>query len=226
MARPNDAVEELLQEYADLISITGGDAFRARIYEKAARAIGGHPADVSTLDLDGLRKIPNVGRSIAEKVVEYFQTGRIQAVEELRTKIPPGLRELTAIPTLGPKKATVLYSELGIASVDELVSAIHEGRLEGLRGFGAKTAENLLRGVELMRSSGGRVLIAEAMSVAEEIVAQLSTVAGCERCAYAGSLRRMRETIGDIDILAAARKSEPLMRAFTRLSIVGGVIAS
>ncbi len=226
MARANDAVEALLQEYADLISITGGEAFKARVYEKAARAIAGYQADVSTLDLKGLQQIPNVGKSIAEKIVEYFQTGQIQAVEELRAKIPAGVRELTAIPTLGPKKATVLYSELGIASVEELVEAIHEGKLEGLRGFGAKTAENLLHGIELMKGSGGRVSIAEAMSVAEEIVSQLSAATGCTRCAYAGSLRRMRETIGDIDILAAARKSEPLMRAFTRLSIVGGVIAS
>ncbi len=114
MARPNEAVEALLQEYADLLSITGGDAFKTRVYEKAARSIAGHPQDVSKLDLKGLQQIPNVGKSIAEKIVEYFRTGSVQAVEELRVRVPAGVRELTRIPTLGPKKATVLYEDLGI----------------------------------------------------------------------------------------------------------------
>ncbi|MFD4545076.1 DNA polymerase/3'-5' exonuclease PolX [Streptomyces sp. NPDC058466] len=225
MARSNDEVAALFHEYADLISITGGDAFRARVYEKAARAIGGHHADVSTLDVKGLREIPGVGTSIAEKVVEYFSTGGVSAVEKLRAKIPAGVRRLTAIPTLGPKKALMLYEELGISSIDELVDAIHEERLRDLKGFGPRTEENLLHGVELLRSSGGRVQLDVAMELAEDIVAELSRVTGCRRCAYAGSLRRFRETIGDIDVLAAAEQSAPLMRAFTELPYVTEVIA-
>ncbi|ELS51209.1 DNA polymerase/3'-5' exonuclease PolX [Streptomyces viridochromogenes] len=225
MARPNDEVAALLQEYADLISITGGDAFKARVYEKAARAIGGHHADVSTLDVKGLKEIPNVGKSIAEKVVEYFSSGRVSAVEELRAKIPAGVRQLTAIPTLGPKKALVLYEELGISTTEELADAIHEERLRDLKGFGPKTEENILHGISLLQSSGDRVLIDVAMGLAEDIVAEMTRVTGCERCSYAGSLRRLRETIGDIDILVAARKAEPLMRAFTELPYVSEVIA-
>ncbi|MFD4623887.1 DNA polymerase/3'-5' exonuclease PolX [Streptomyces sp. NPDC058475] len=226
MARSNDEVAALFHEYADLISITGGDAFRARVYEKAARAIGGHHADVSTLDVKGLREIPGVGTSIAEKVVEYFSTGGVSAVEKLRAKIPAGVRRLTAIPTLGPRKALMLYEELGISSIDELVDAIHEERLRDLKGFGPRTEENLLHGVELLRSSGGRVQLDVAMELAEDIVAELSRVTGCRRCAYAGSLRRFRETIGDIDVLAAAEQSAPLMRAFTELPYVTEVIAA
>lgn len=225
MARPNDEVAALLQEYADLISITGGDAFKARVYEKAARAIGGYHADVSTLDVKGLKEIPNVGKSIAEKVVEYFAVGSVSAVEELRAKIPAGVRRLTAIPTLGPKKALVLYEELGISTTEELADAIHEERLRDLKGFGPKTEENILHGIGLLQSSGDRVLIDVAMSLAEDIVAEMSQVTGCERCAYAGSLRRLRETIGDIDILVAAKKPQPLMRAFTELPYVSEVIA-
>ncbi|MFH0518105.1 DNA polymerase/3'-5' exonuclease PolX [Streptomyces sp. M41] len=225
MARPNDEVAALLQEYADLISITGGDAFKVRVYEKAARAIGGHHADVSKLDVKGLKEIPNVGRSIAEKVVEYFADGSVSAVEELRAKIPAGVRQLTAIPTLGPKKALVLYEELGISTTDELADAIHEERLRDLKGFGPKTEENILHGIGLLQSSGDRVLIDVAMSLAEDIVAEMSQVTGCERCSYAGSLRRVRETIGDIDILVAAKKAPPLMRAFTELPDVSEVIA-
>ncbi|MGW9592872.1 DNA polymerase/3'-5' exonuclease PolX [Streptomyces chartreusis] len=225
MARSNDEVAALLQEYADLISITGGDAFRTRTYEKAARAIGGYHADVSTLDVKALKEIPNVGKSIAEKVVEYFATGSVSAVEELRAKIPAGVRQLTAIPTLGPKKALVLYEELGISTTEELADAIHEERLRDLKGFGPKTEENILHGIDLLRSSGDRVLIDVAMSLAEDIVAGMSQVDGVERCAYAGSLRRARETIGDIDILVAAKQAAPVMRAFTELPYVSEGIA-
>ncbi|KOV54012.1 phosphoesterase [Streptomyces sp. AS58] len=225
VARANDEVAALFAEYADLISITGGDAFKARVYEKAARAIGGHHADVSTLDVKGLQQIPGVGRSIAEKVTVYLRTGSVPAVEELRARIPAGVRRLTAVPTLGPKKALVLYEELGVSSIEELTDAIHQERLRDLKGFGPRTEENILHGIELLRSSGDRVLIDAATDVAEGIVAELSRVEGCRKCAYAGSLRRGRETIGDIDVLAAASDSEPLMRAFTELPDVTEVIA-
>ncbi|QIJ60963.1 DNA polymerase/3'-5' exonuclease PolX [Streptomyces sp. JB150] len=225
MARSNDEVAALFAEYADLISITGGDAFKARAYEKAARAIGGHHTDVAGLDVKGLQEIPGVGRSVAEKVVEYVRDGTVSAVEELRARIPAGVRRLTAIPTLGPKKAHVLYEELGIASVEELVDAIHAERLRDLKGFGPRTEEKILHGVALLRSAGDRVLIDVAMDTAETIVGELSAVTGCRRCACAGSLRRVRETIGDIDVLAAAEDSGPLMRAFTALPFVTEVTA-
>jgi DNA polymerase (family 10) len=204
MARPNEVVAALLQEYADLISITGGDGYRVRVYDRAARSVAGHHADVSTLDHDGLRQIPNVGGAIADKILEYLHSGRIAAVEKLRAKAPAGVRELTAIPTLGPRKAMQLYQELGVSSVPELAQAIEQGRLAGLRGFGPKTADNLRHGIELLRRAGGRVLISTAMAVAEEVVGELSTVAGCVDCRYAGSLRRFRESIDDVDVLAAA----------------------
>ncbi|GHH09183.1 DNA polymerase/3'-5' exonuclease PolX [Streptomyces lanatus] len=225
MARSNDEIAALLQEYADLISITGGDAFRTRTYEKAARSIGGYHTDVSKLDAKGLQEIPNVGKSTAEKILEYFSTGTVSAIEKLRAKIPAGVRQLTAIPTLGPKKALVLYEELGISTTEELAEAIHEERLRDLKGFGPKTEENILHGIDLLKSSGDRVLIDVAMSLAEDIVAEMSQVTGCMRCAYAGSLRRLRETIGDIDILVAAKKAAPIMRAFTELPYVSEVIA-
>ncbi|MEV5239243.1 DNA polymerase/3'-5' exonuclease PolX [Streptomyces cinnamoneus] len=226
MARPNEEVEALLQEYADLVAITGGDAFKARAYEKAARAIGGHPADVSQLDAKGLRDIPNVGKSIADKVVEYLSTGRVTAVEEARAAIPAGVRELITIPTLGPKKAMTLYEELHVSSVEELLDAIHGERLRDLKGFGEKTEANILHGIALMQKAGsGRILLGAATDVAEQIVADLSGVEGCEGCTYAGSLRRMRETIGDIDVLVAADRSAPFMEAFAALPYAAEIIA-
>ncbi|MER6684128.1 DNA polymerase/3'-5' exonuclease PolX [Streptomyces olivaceoviridis] len=225
MARRNNKVEALLQEYADLIAITGGDAFKARAYEKAARAIGGYPVDVSTLDADGLREIPNVGRSIAEKVAEYLRTGTMAVVEERRAKIPAGVRELITIPTLGPKKALRLYEDLHISSVSELAAAIEADALADLKGFGEKTQENIRHGIELLQRAGSRVPLALALDTAEEITAELSAVTGCERCAYAGSLRRMRETVGDLDVLVSARRSAPFMDALCELPVTAEVIA-
>ncbi|GLZ13866.1 DNA polymerase/3'-5' exonuclease PolX [Actinomadura sp. NBRC 104425] len=225
MARANDEAAELIQELADLLSITGGDAYKIRAYEKAARAIAGYPEDISGLDLAGLKKIPTVGDAIARKLLDYLATGTIRQVEELRAQIPAGVRALTAIPTLGPKKAMAVHEALGVSSVPELAEAIRQGRLRGLRGFGAKTEVNILHGIELMRQAGGRVLIDVAADLAEEVVAELSRVAGCVRCTYAGSLRRMRETIGDVDVLAASADPGPLMEAFTALPFVTEVIA-
>ncbi|QLJ01243.1 DNA polymerase/3'-5' exonuclease PolX [Streptomyces sp. NEAU-sy36] len=225
MPRANDEVEALLREYADLIAITGGDAFKARAYEKAARAIGGYPADVAKLDEDGLREIPNVGRSIADKVAEYLRTGTMAVVEERRARIPAGVRELITIPTLGPKKALRLYEDLHISSVNELAAAIESDALADLKGFGEKTQDNIRHGIELLRRAGARVPLPLALDTAEEIVAALSGVTGCRRCAYAGSLRRMRETVGDLDVLVAARKSGPFMEALCELPGTAEVIA-
>jgi len=193
--------------------------------QKASRSVGGHAAEVSRLDVKDLQQIPNVGKSIADKIVEYLRTGQVAAMDELRAKVPPGVLDLTRIPTLGPKRAMVLYSDLGVASIEELRDAILADKLSGHRGFGAKTAGNILHGIELLERSQGRVLLSTATEVAEEIVAALSAVPGCVRCAYAGSVRRMKETVGDVDVLAAARRSGPLMTAFTGLPLVAEVIA-
>jgi len=226
MARANDAVAALLQEYADLLAITGSDAFKARVYEKAARAIAGHSADVTTLDNNELRKISGVGASIADKVAEYRDTGRVRVLDELRTKIPSGVRAMTDVPGLGPKKAMTLYDQLGIDSVDALADAIDAGRLKGLRGFGPKTATTLRHNIELWRSQPSRFLIDAAMGTAADVIAALEGVRGCRRCTYAGSLRRMKDTIGDIDILAAADRTDALMKALTELPMVTEVISS
>ncbi|MDH6108219.1 DNA polymerase (family 10) [Kitasatospora sp. MAP12-15] len=215
MVRLNDEVEALLHEYSDLILLTGGDAFRARSYEKAARAVGGYHEDLARLDAKGLLEIPNVGKSIAEKITEQLTTGRIGALEQLRAKVPDGLREIMAIPTVGPKKAALIHRELGVSTVAELVEAASSDRLNDLRGLGERTAENILHGIEQLRQNSGRTLLNAATELAESLVGELSRVRGCVRCGYAGSLRRMRETVGDLDILAAAEDSSALMAAIT-----------
>ena len=226
MAWANEEIAGLLREYAELTQITGGDVFRARNYEKAARSVRGWADDISQLDVKALRAIPGVGASIAAKIAEYRDTGSIRALEELRAKIPPGVLELTRVPGLGPRRALQLSHDLGVASVDDLAAAIKAGRLDGLAGFGAKSGERIASGIEVYRQGRERVLLDVALHTATTMVAALSAVSGCQRCAYAGSLRRMRETIGDVDILAAAQDSGPLMAAFAAQPEVAAVIAS
>ncbi|HTU06680.1 MAG TPA: helix-hairpin-helix domain-containing protein, partial [Trebonia sp.] len=200
MASMNDAVAGLLREYAELLAITGGDPFRARNYEKAAKAVAGYPADIAGIPDAALTTIPGVGKSIAAKVAEFKRTGTIKALEELRATIPPGVRELTRIPGLGPKRALQLSKDLGIATVSDLEAAINEGKLRNLAGFGPKSEERILRGLSVMTSD--RVLLNVAMDTATGIVDALTR--HTDRVGYAGSLRRWRETIGDVDVLATA----------------------
>ncbi len=225
MPRANDAVEAVLLEYADLLSILTEDPHRPRSYEKAARAVGGYPADIAEFDVKQLQAIPNVGSSIAGKIHEFLQAGSIGALEELRAQIPQGVRALTAIPGLGPKRAMVLYEQLGVASVDELLAAVNEGRLAEIKGFGKKTADNILRSIQQMGSSERRVLVNVALDVAEDLLRELNELKGVRRATYAGSLRRMAETIGDVDLLVASAKPGPVMDSFVSLPVVDRVIA-
>ncbi|MGH3178128.1 MAG: helix-hairpin-helix domain-containing protein, partial [Streptosporangiaceae bacterium] len=213
MAWFNEEVAGLLREYAELTQITGGDVFRVRNYEKAARSVRGWADDIGRLDVTALRAIPGVGASIAAKIAEYRESGGIRALDELRAKIPPGVLELTRVPGLGPKRALQLNRDLGVQSVDDLAAAIKAGRLDGLAGFGAKSEERIAAGIEVYRQGRERVLLDVALRTATEMVDALTPLS--QRCAYAGSLRRWRETIGDIDILAAADDSAPLMAAFS-----------
>jgi DNA polymerase (family 10) len=223
--RANDVLEALLLEYADLLSILSEDPFKPRAYEKAARAVGGYPADIAALDLKGILQVPSVGRSIGEKIQEFLQTGTIATLEELRALIPSGVRQMMSIPGLGPKKAMVLYRELGVSSVDELQHAVEAHQLAGLKGFGVKTEENILTGIRRMRETAERVQVDVALEVAEELLGELSSLKGVRRSAYAGSLRRMAETIGDVDLLVASDDAGPIMDTFASLSAVERVLA-
>ncbi|GAA0983077.1 DNA polymerase/3'-5' exonuclease PolX [Acrocarpospora macrocephala] len=217
MARANDEAAAALEEYAELFALNGGDAFRVRSYQKAAKSIAGHPEDLRTIPV---RQIPGVGEAIAKKVEEFLARGSFRQLDDLRGKVPDGVRRMTRIPSLGPKKALFLFQELGVDSPEALAEAIRQGRLAGVRGFGAKTEENLLKGIEQMEQSGQRVHLGVAMDLAEKVMASLPA----ERIVYAGSLRRMRETVGDIDILAVGPVS--LMEVFSAQPYVTEVIAA
>jgi len=226
MPQANDGVAALLDEYADLFVMTGGDPFRARVYGKAARAIAAYPEDVSQLSSVALQRIPGVGKSIAAKVGEVNATGTFAELEELRADIPDGVRQLTKVPALGPRRALQLYKELQISSPQQLREAIAAGTLNDLKGFGSKSAEKLLRGLDLLERAGDRVLLNVAAETAAAVIEAVSARPGCLRIAPAGSLRRARESIGDVDVLAAAEDSAPLMAALTAMPEAAEVIAS
>jgi len=147
MASANDDAAAMLREYAELLSITGGDPFRARNYEKAAKVVAGYPGDLGAVPDTALTKIPGVGTSIAGKIAEYRRTGTVAALDELRAKVPPGVLQIAKVPGVGPKRALQLSRDLGVGSIADLDAAVKAGRLRGLSGFGAKSEERILRSI-------------------------------------------------------------------------------
>jgi DNA polymerase IV (family X) len=197
VARLNDTVEAALVEYADLLSILTDEPYKPRSYEKAARAVGGYPDDLATMDLKEILKIPSVGKSIGEKIDEFVRTGSFEALDELRAQIPPGVREMTEIPGLGRRRRSCCTGTWGSPTSSSSRRRWTRGRLAEVKGFGAKTEENIRRGIERMNQSTGRVLVSVAMDLADYFIERLGARKDVRRIEYAGSLRRMAETIGD-----------------------------
>ena len=224
--RANDVAGETLQELADLVAISDGDPYRVRAYEKAARSVTGYPRDLDALDRKGLMAIPAVGEHIADKLLELRKTGHIAALEDLHAQLPAGLRALLGIPGLGPKRAHQVHAELGISSMPELLAALHDGRLRGLKGWGETSERNLARAIRQMQEAGRRMPLAVALDIAEDLVAQLAALPQVTRVNYAGSLRRMRDTVGDIDLLVAADEdANAVMDEFCGMPVVERVLA-
>ncbi|MGW4738415.1 DNA polymerase/3'-5' exonuclease PolX [Nocardia xishanensis] len=224
--RSNEVAARALSEMADLIAISGGDPYRVRSYEKAARSVAGYHLDVDTLDRKGLMAIPAVGAHTADRLLELRRTGRIAGLEELHAQLPAGLRSLLGIPGLGPRRAHQVYQELGISSMPELMTALHDERLRTLKGWGETSERNLAQAIRGMQESGRRIPLAVALDIAEGLVAALTTVPQVSRADYAGSLRRMRDTVGDIDLLVAADDDpETVMDLFCALPLVDRVLA-
>jgi DNA polymerase (family 10) len=225
VSRLNDEVAAALEELADLMVLSGGDQFRVRAYQKAARSIAGYPRDIAQLEPAELDAIPNVGPRLAEKIMEFRSKGTIDQLEELRAQVPAGLRNLLTVPGLGPKRARQVYEELGITSVPELLEALHDHRLRRLKGWGPHTEENLRRAIAQVQASGGRIQLNVALDLAESVLSVLGAVPGVRDLCCAGSLRRMRETVGDIDILVTADDDRPVLDTFGSMRLTDAVLA-
>ena len=223
----NFLVARTFERIADILEIQGADFYKVRAYRQAANTIAGLADNIEELAKEGLLlEIPGVGKSIAGKIEEIIKTGTCGECESLEREFPPGVVQMLAIPNIGPKTVRALYENLGISSVEGLEEAANSHRIRSAGGMGAKTEENILAGIEQYRRHRERTPLAVALPFAEEIVAQLTQEAGpaIEKISLAGSIRRMTETIGDIDICAASRQPEVVLGAFTKLRHAQSVI--
>ena len=222
----NRELAMIFEKIADCLEFKGESQFRIIAYRRAARAMQDLAEDVEELlKQNKLKDIAGIGAATAEKIEEYLATGTMQRYEEARKAVPDGLVEMMRIPGMGPKTVKLLYDKLKINSVADLEAAVKEGRMKGLRGFGPKKLDNILRGISLMKTAGKRIRLGVALPLVESIIDALRTKVPVAQCLPAGSLRRMRETIGDIDILATGVNGPEIVNAFTKLPQVRYVLA-
>lgn len=216
----------LLTETADLLELLGENPFRIRAFRRAARSIELLPESVETIWRDGrLTQVEGVGKGIAADIEAWLSSGEIPYLEELKQKVPRGLLEITRVPGVGPKTAVLLHNELSISSLDELEEACRTGRVRHIKGLGPKTEANILRGIERLRHHSERVPIGIALPVGRLIVAALEALPAVKRAALTGSLRRGRDTIGDIDVIASSTRPAEVTGAFVGLPGVKQVLA-
>jgi DNA polymerase (family 10) len=223
----NAVLSVLFEKMADVMEILGDDRFRINSYKKVARVIGDLPTDVEDLLASGkLADVPGIGKSSLAKIKEFVKTGTITAYEDLLKKIPPTLPELLTIPGMGPKGVKAVYEQLNVTSISELKQAIESGSLAELPGFGEKKAAAIARGIAFLETSTGRIRLDQALEAAWIITGFLKGLSGVGEIQTAGSLRRRAETIGDVDILVAAKKDEEIIQAFTNAGFVQEVLAA
>lgn len=225
-ALSNRDIADLFLGIAARMEILGEDKFRLLAYRRAGEAIADLPMPLADYRARGaLEEIPGIGKTIAEKIATLLETGNLPLAEQLRGKLPDGVIDLLRVPDLGPSKAARLFHELGIAGLDDLRAAVSEGKLRGLKGFGAKSEERIAAGLASLATDEGRVLMSQALATAEQLLEALRRVStGVVQCAYTGSLRRARPTIGDVDLLAAAADTAAVTDAFVRLPQVARVL--
>ena len=223
----NSEVARVFQDIADLLELKGENVFKIRAYQKAARAIEHHPSELEAMLGEGedLQSIPGVGEAIAKKTTELIRTGKLGYYESLKAEFPQGITNLLAIPGIGPKTANKLSSALGISSVDGLERAINDGRVAALFRLGEKTADNILHQIQALRRKDQRIPIGEALPIVEEILTTLRSIPGVRNLTPAGSLRRFRETVGDIDLMGTVDNPREVIDAFVALPQVRQVLA-
>jgi len=223
----NKELADLFNRMADILEFKDENPFKISAYRKAARVIGDLTQDIEEIAEDGkLKAVPGIGEGMAQKIVEYLKTGKVSKFEEVRKGVPDELIAIMDIPGMGPKTLSMIHKEKGINSLSQLEKAVEDGSLIGLSGIGEKKVENIKRGIQLLKQSKGRMNLGIAFPIAKRIVETLREKAGSKKIEWAGSLRRMRENIGDIDILATGPNKEKIIHIFAHLPEVKEVLAS
>jgi len=219
-------IARILEEMGTLLEVQGENPFRCRAYHNASQALRGLPSDLSEMIGDGtLGAVPGVGETMLKKIVELATTGRLQAYEDLRKATPPGLVALLRVPGLGPKKIKTLHDTLKIESLADLRAAGDANKIAAIKGFGEKTQARILEGITFVESAGDRVLQSKARRLVAPVVEAVRTQPKVIRAEVCGSLRRGKETIGDLDILFSAKNPAPVLDALVALPHVGTVLA-
>ncbi|QLG60555.1 DNA polymerase/3'-5' exonuclease PolX [Halorarum salinum] len=222
----NAEVAALLEEFADLLEARDV-SYKPNAYRRAAENVRDHPRAIEDMAAEGeeaVAEIDQVGDAIASKVVEYFETGEIEELAELRAELPVDMVALTRVEGVGPKTVGTLYEELGVTTLEELEEAAEAGRIREVKGFGPKTEENVLENVAFARQAGERQRLGDARPIADDVLAYLHEIEGVEAVEVAGSIRRWKDTIGDVDVLAATETGPAVVDAFTDWPLADAVI--
>ncbi len=223
----NREIATIFESLADILEIKGENAFRVNAYHRVSRIIGDLPTDVADLVESGeITEIAGIGAGTAGQLAEYLETGRITRYEEAKKSIPKGLIELLSVPGLGPKTIGLVWNDLNVKSLAGLKRALRGGKILDLPGMGKKKVENIQKGISAYESRSGRLTLGAILPTAEEIVEYLKETTGVSDVSLAGSTRRYRETIGDIDVLAFSRKPAAVIEAFTGMPGVKEVLAA
>ncbi|MBI4848915.1 MAG: DNA polymerase/3'-5' exonuclease PolX [Nitrospirae bacterium] len=213
----NQEIARIFNDIADILEIKGDNPFRIRAYRRAAQNIDGLAKDVTEISAEELQEIPGIGADLAGKIHEYVGTGHLTFYDELKKEVPSGLVDLLSVPGLGPKTAKLLFDKLHVKDVDDLEKYAKEGKLKGLPGIQAKTEENILKGIAMIKRHTGRFPLGRVLPVAEGIVEKLKGKPFINKLSIAGSLRRWKDTIHDIDILATSKDPHKVMDVFVHL---------
>ncbi len=222
----NREAAEILLRIADMLEIKGEVVYKSLAYRRAAQSILDLGRDINEVwRQGGLREVPGVGEALAKKLDELLRTGHLQYYEELQEEVPPGVVSLLAIPEVGPKTAKLLWQRLGAMSVADVERAAEAGQLRQLPGLGVRSEQRILEGIRALNRSSKRIPLAVALPAVEELLEQLRWVPGVQVVSAAGSLRRMRDTVGDLDLLAAAADGAQVTGAFARFPQVAEVVA-
>lgn len=224
----NADIAAIFEQMAALLELTGADRFRVAAHARAARAIEAHPENVLEMaeDLDALEAIEGIGEKSAKKIAEFAKTGKVKEHQELLARVPGGLIDVLAVPGLGPKTVKLLWEEKGVEGIEDLKRIIEDGSIADVPRMGAKTIGNIKEAISFTERSAGRLPLGVAVPIAEMICERLRAVKGAGRVEYAGSARRGRDTVGDLDILASGKDEGALHKAFTGMPEVEKVLAS
>lgn len=221
----NQQLANIFRTIADLLEIKGENIYKILAYRKAADSLSNLGQDVNEIWKQGkLTEVDGVGKAIAEKIDELLTTGHLGFLEKLEAEVPSSLAEILKVPDLGPKKVAMFWKELGITSLNELENAARTGKLRTLPGMGDKSEAKIIAGIEALGRRSTRIPLGKAWPFAQELMAYLRKASGVEAVELGGSLRRMRATIGDVDILAAAKDSKAVMEAFVTRKDVARVL--